>query len=99
MDDLDADAVLESMETSPIVVDGVMFLTTSFNHVYAVDAATGELIDPQDWNLTVYSDAGTTHRTAADIARSEVSTTAGITARHQEFRDDTSQQADDDCGR
>jgi len=28
-------AVLESMETAPIVVDGVMFLTTSFNHVYA----------------------------------------------------------------
>ncbi len=25
-------AVLESMETAPIVVDGVMFLTTSFNH-------------------------------------------------------------------
>ena len=35
-------AVLESMETAPIVVDGVMFLTTSFNHVYAVDAVTGE---------------------------------------------------------
>lgn len=35
-------AVLESMETSPIVVDGVMFLTTSFNHVYAVNATTGE---------------------------------------------------------
>ncbi|HZZ93727.1 MAG TPA: PQQ-binding-like beta-propeller repeat protein [Usitatibacter sp.] len=35
-------AVLESMETAPIVVDGVMFLTTSFNHVYAVNAATGE---------------------------------------------------------
>jgi alcohol dehydrogenase (cytochrome c) len=34
-------AVLESMETAPIVVDGVMFLTTSFNHVYAIDAATG----------------------------------------------------------
>src|SRR6185369_839623 len=33
-------AVLESMETAPIVVDGVMFLTTSFNHVYAIDAAT-----------------------------------------------------------
>lgn len=33
--------VLESMETAPIVVDGVMFLTTSYNHVYAVDAATG----------------------------------------------------------
>jgi len=35
-------AVLESMETAPIVVDGVMFLTTSFNHVYAIDATTGE---------------------------------------------------------
>ncbi len=35
-------AVLESMETAPIVVDGVMFLTTSYNHVYAVDAVTGE---------------------------------------------------------
>jgi PQQ-dependent dehydrogenase (methanol/ethanol family) len=35
-------AVLESMETAPIVVDGVMFLTTSFDHVYAIDAKTGE---------------------------------------------------------
>src|SRR5436190_4664510 len=35
-------AVLESMETAPIVIDGVMFLTTSFNHVYAIDATTGE---------------------------------------------------------
>ncbi len=35
-------AVLESMETAPIVVDGVMFLTTSFNHVYAINATTGE---------------------------------------------------------
>ncbi len=35
-------AVLESMETAPIVINGVMFLTTSFNHVYAVDAVTGE---------------------------------------------------------
>jgi alcohol dehydrogenase (cytochrome c) len=34
--------VVESMETAPIVVDGTMFLTTSFNHVYAVDAATGK---------------------------------------------------------
>ncbi|MCI0590721.1 MAG: PQQ-binding-like beta-propeller repeat protein, partial [Gammaproteobacteria bacterium] len=36
--------VIESMETSPIVVNGRMFLTTSFNHVYAIDAATGEEI-------------------------------------------------------
>ncbi len=35
-------AVLESMETAPLVVDGVMYLTTSFNHVYAIDAVTGE---------------------------------------------------------
>jgi alcohol dehydrogenase (cytochrome c) len=35
-------AVLESMETAPLVVNGVMFLTTSYNHVYAVDAVTGE---------------------------------------------------------
>jgi len=35
-------AVLESMETAPIVVNGVMFLTTSFNHVYAINATTGE---------------------------------------------------------
>ncbi len=34
--------VLESMETAPIVVDGVMYITTSFNHLYALDAATGK---------------------------------------------------------
>ena len=35
-------AVMESMETAPLIVDGVMFLTTSYNHVYAIDAVTGE---------------------------------------------------------
>src|SRR5258706_4273518 len=34
--------ILESMETAPIVVDGVMYLTTSYNHIYAVDAASGK---------------------------------------------------------
>lgn len=34
--------VLESMETAPIVVNGVMFITTSFNHIYAVDATSGK---------------------------------------------------------
>jgi alcohol dehydrogenase (cytochrome c) len=29
------------METSPIVVNGIMYVTTSFNHVYALDAETG----------------------------------------------------------
>jgi alcohol dehydrogenase (cytochrome c) len=33
--------VKESMETSPIIVNGVMFVTTSFSHVYALDAKTG----------------------------------------------------------
>ena len=34
--------VKESLETSPIVVNGVMYVTTSFSHVYALDARTGE---------------------------------------------------------
>jgi PQQ-dependent dehydrogenase (methanol/ethanol family) len=34
--------VRESMETSPIVVNGIMYVTTSFSHVYALDAKTGE---------------------------------------------------------
>ena len=34
--------VKESLETSPIVVDGVMFVTTSYSHVYALDAKTGQ---------------------------------------------------------
>ena len=33
--------ILESLETTPIVSNGVMYVTTSFNHVYALDAATG----------------------------------------------------------
>ena len=36
--------VQESMETSPIVVNGIMYITTSFDHVYAVNARTGEQI-------------------------------------------------------
>jgi alcohol dehydrogenase (cytochrome c) len=34
--------VKESLETTPIVVGGVMYVTTSFNHVYALNAKTGE---------------------------------------------------------
>ena len=41
-------AVIESMETSPIIVNGTMYLTTSFNHVYAIDAATGV----EKWHYT-----------------------------------------------
>jgi alcohol dehydrogenase (cytochrome c) len=35
-------AVMESMETAPLVINGVMFLTTSYNHVYAIDAVSGK---------------------------------------------------------
>ncbi len=34
--------VRESTETSPIIVNGVMYVTTSFDHIYAIDAKTGE---------------------------------------------------------
>ena len=34
--------IKESMEVAPVVVNGVMYITTSYNHVYAVDAATGK---------------------------------------------------------
>ena len=36
--------IVESQETTPIVVNGIMYITTSFNHVYALNAATGEQI-------------------------------------------------------
>ncbi len=34
--------VKDTMETSPIVVNGIMYVTTAFDHVYALDARTGE---------------------------------------------------------
>ncbi len=40
--------VKESQETTPIVVNGVMYVTTSFDHVYALNAKTGE----QYWHYT-----------------------------------------------
>ena len=36
--------VIDSLETSPIVVDGVMYVTTALDHIYALDAKTGEQI-------------------------------------------------------
>ena len=36
--------VKELLETSPIIVNGVMYVTTSFSHVYALDAKTGQEI-------------------------------------------------------
>ena len=43
--------VVESMETSPIIVNGIMYVTTSFNHVYALDARTGQQIWHYKQNL------------------------------------------------
>jgi alcohol dehydrogenase (cytochrome c) len=34
--------MIESMETAPIVVNGIMYLTTSYDHVYAIDATNGK---------------------------------------------------------
>ncbi|MFZ1425658.1 MAG: PQQ-binding-like beta-propeller repeat protein [Geminicoccaceae bacterium] len=34
--------VRDSLETTPIVVNGVMYVTTAFNHVFALDARTGQ---------------------------------------------------------
>jgi alcohol dehydrogenase (cytochrome c) len=34
--------IRESLETSPIIVNGVMYVTTSFDHLYALNAQTGE---------------------------------------------------------
>ena len=36
--------IVESMETTPIIVNDVMYVTTSFNHVYALNAGTGKEI-------------------------------------------------------
>jgi len=34
--------VTDSLETTPIIVNGTMYVTSSFNHVYALDAQTGK---------------------------------------------------------
>ena len=38
----------ESIQGAPIVYDGVMYLTTSYNHLFAVDAKTGKEL----WHYT-----------------------------------------------
>lgn len=36
--------IVDTLETSPIVVNGIMYVTTAFDHVYALDARTGAQI-------------------------------------------------------
>ena len=62
-------ALVESMETAPLIVDGVMFLTTSYNHVYAINATTGEEYWHYKHNMgpiTVYC-CGPNNRAPGDI--------------------------------
>ena len=46
-----------SFETSPVVVDGVMYLSTPLNHVVALDAATGQ----KKWEYVHEYDGPTVH--------------------------------------
>ena len=49
--------IMELMETTPIVVNGVMYVTTSFDHVYALNASTGQELwefKPQLGPITTY---------------------------------------------
>ena len=43
--------IVETMETTPIVVNGIMYVTTAFNHVHALNAETGEQIWHYKQNL------------------------------------------------
>jgi PQQ-dependent dehydrogenase (methanol/ethanol family) len=36
--------IMDTMETSPIIANGVMYVSTAFDHVYALDAKTGQQI-------------------------------------------------------
>ena len=49
--------VTETLETSPIVVNGIMYVTTAFDHVYALNAQTGE----QLWHFKHKMGAVTTY--------------------------------------
>ncbi len=51
--------VPKEFDTSPIVVDGTMYLTTALDHVIALDAATGA----KKWEWV--ADLGTTISAAA----------------------------------
>jgi alcohol dehydrogenase (cytochrome c) len=42
-----------SFETTPIVEDGVMYITTPYNHVFAIDARTGEQLWHYEYKLRI----------------------------------------------
>ena len=57
----------EQVETTPLVVDGVMYLTRPLNDVVALDAETGELLWEYSWPLpeVLYLAAGKVNRGVA----------------------------------
>jgi len=58
----DLDAVNRGQQSTPIVVDGVMYVTTTWSKVFALDAKTGKLLwgyDPQvpgEWGVNACCD-------------------------------------------
>jgi quinoprotein glucose dehydrogenase len=52
-------------EASPLMIDGVLYLTTSLSQAVALDAATGKLLwvyDPETWKNGVPANNGFVHR-------------------------------------
>ncbi|WP_353065968.1 pyrroloquinoline quinone-dependent dehydrogenase [Tunturibacter psychrotolerans] len=52
-------------EATPLMIDGVLYLTTSLSQAVALDAATGKLLwvyDPETWKNGVPSNNGFVHR-------------------------------------
>ena len=55
-------------ETTPLMIDGVLYLTTSLSQVAAVDAGTGKTLwiyDPETWKNGTPSNNGFVHRGVA----------------------------------
>jgi alcohol dehydrogenase (cytochrome c) len=94
--------VKESLETTPIVVNGIMYVTTAFDHVYALDARTGEQI----WHykhamgpITTYCCGPNNRGVAVYQDRQEDLGTAGRRSRAWVFRNhgaDCGQRQDSD---
>ena len=52
-------------ESTPLVIDGVMYISTSMSQVAAIDATRGEtrwVYDPESWKNGIPSNAGFAHR-------------------------------------
>jgi alcohol dehydrogenase (cytochrome c)/quinohemoprotein ethanol dehydrogenase len=60
----DLDAIARGQATTPLVIDGVMYVTTTWSKVFALDATTGALLwsyDPKvpgEWGVNACCDVG-----------------------------------------